>query len=67
MCTFQVYLIFNFLTDFLKAKRERSEEAKKEKQRKAKASDKDKLKKEKVKESDLPEADQNTTKKIKTK
>lgn len=66
VCIFQGYLIFNFLTDFLREKRETStsEEAK-ALRKKAKAAEKEKLKK--VKESDLPEADQNTTKKLKSK
>lgn len=68
ICTFQVYLIFNFLTEFLKASRESSTEESKVLKKKAKAAEKDKSKKERVKESDLPEADQNTTsKKLKSK
>ncbi|KAH8416776.1 hypothetical protein KR222_004078 [Zaprionus bogoriensis] len=58
----QGYLVFSFITEQLRAKREAKREAKllAAQTKKAKAPNKDKEKKRKVKESDLPEADQTT-------
>lgn len=52
----QGYLIFSFITEQLRAKRERQREAKQQSQMKKPKSIKDKAKRKK--ESDLPEADQ---------
>lgn len=72
--TIQGFLIFRFITSFLKSKRESKEQAavKQPLTKKSKPSPAAKdptAKKERKKESDLPEADQNVTsqKKIKTK
>lgn len=65
----QGFLIFRFITSFLKSKRESREQSAKL-TKKVKAAVAAPVKKERKKESDLPEADQNTTvsqKKIKTK
>jgi len=62
----QGYLIFRFIHDFLKMKRIRQAEQKAAKKQKALPKADAKLKKDKKKESDLPEADQNTGK-LKTK
>lgn len=56
LMTVQGYLIFSFITEQLRAKREARRDPKRE-AKKSKASGKDKSKR-KVKESDLPEADQ---------
>lgn len=70
ICSLQGYLIFTFITDFLKSKREnqmtqqQNDEQTKIKKQKQKS---DKIKKEKFKESDLPEADQQNQKKLKSK
>lgn len=70
--TLQTYLIYEFITSFLKNKRESKEHQKSSKKVKAApsaASKSEKTKKERKKESDLPEADQSpsTNKKVKTK
>lgn len=65
----QGFLIFRFITSFLKSKRESKEQSSKSKKAKA-AAVAAPAKKERKKESDLPEADQNTNvsqKKVKTK
>lgn len=65
----QGFLIFRFITSFLKSKRESREQSAKL-TKKVKAAAAAPVKKERKKESDLPEADQNTNvsqKKIKTK
>lgn len=67
--TIQGYLIFRFITSFLKSKRESKEQSAKL-TKKAKAVTAPTTKKDRKKESDLPEADQNTNvsqKKVKTK
>ncbi|XP_058831953.1 translocating chain-associated membrane protein 1 [Topomyia yanbarensis] len=55
----QGYLIFDFISNVLRSKRERSVEHS-ERQAKAAATKSEKSKKERKKESDLPEADQNS-------
>lgn len=65
----QGFLIFRFITSFLKSKRESKEQSAKL-TKKVKAAAAPSAKKERKKESDLPEADQNTNvsqKKVKTK
>lgn len=64
----QGFLIFRFIASFLKSKRESKEQSSKSK--KSKAATVAPAKKDRKKESDLPEADQNTNvsqKKVKTK
>jgi translocating chain-associated membrane protein 1 len=67
----QGFLIFRFITSFLKSKRESKEAVKQTLPKKTKSATKDSsAKKERKKESDLPEADQNVNssqKKLKTK
>lgn len=65
----QGFLIFRFITSFLKSKRESKEQSAKA-SKKVKAAVTATTKKDRKKESDLPEADQNTNvsqKKVKTK
>lgn len=61
----QGYLIFQFINNILRAKRERLAEKSSSKKRGAKTADK--LKKDRKKESDLPEADQDASKQQETK
>jgi translocating chain-associated membrane protein 1 len=73
VCSLQFYFIFAFITSFLKSKRESQAEQKVGKTKGAKvvAKSGEKTKRERKKESDLPEADQQSTpvntKKVKTK
>jgi translocating chain-associated membrane protein 1 len=65
--TIQGFLIFRFIASFLRSKRESKEQTIKVKKAKTTPAP---IKKDRKKESDLPEADQNTTvsqKKVKTK
>lgn len=59
----QGYLVFLFINDILRAKRERAEEKKSSKKRVAKSNEK--LKKDRREENELPEADQHASKEAK--